>query len=375
MAAVTSEPSKRTRSRGLRAQKPPGTSPGTLVVDPEARRTEMRVFAYDERELVERVVVDPADVCELLERFPVVWLDIDGLGDLDVIRAVGGAFHLHRLALEDVVDVRQRAKVDRYEAHQYIVAVMAALKDGRLDTEQLSLFLGANYVVTFQERPGDSFDRVRERIRGGQGLIRKGGAGYLTYALLDATIDAYFPVLEDLGERLERLEDELVFDPDPRKLSEIHRLRRDLLALRRAVWPLREALNYLIRESDAFFKPEVKPYLSDCYDHTVQIMDLVENYRETASGLMDVYLSSASNRMNEIMKVLTIIATIFIPLTFVVGVYGMNFDRASPWNMPELGWKYGYPLCWAILLGTTGFMLYYFRRRGWVGGARRRKGG
>jgi magnesium transporter len=348
--------------------KPPGTSPGTLVADPNAQKPVMAVIAYGPTGLVEKKVTSPSEVCALLKQYPVVWLNVDGLGDIDVIREIGEAFELHRLALEDVTDVQKRAKVDRFGDTQYIVAVMVGIVEGALDTEQLSLFVGPNFVITFQEREGDGFDRVRERVRGGKGLIRTGGPGYLTYALLDATIDEYFPVLEHYGERLEMLEDALVEKPDASRLPEVHSIRRDLLALRRAVWPMREALNTLIREGHEVFTPETRPYLNDCYEHTVQIMDLVENYRETASGMMDIYLSSMSNRMNEIMKVLTIISTIFIPLTFIAGVYGMNFDRsASPLSMPELGWKYGYVACIGTMIATTVFMLLFFRRRGWLG--------
>lgn len=360
------------QERRRRPQKPPGTSPGTLIADPCAKPPRLSVMAYGPAGLVERTITDPADVCPLLATHPVVWLDVDGLGDVDVIRRIGSAFGLHRLALEDVLDVRQRAKVDRFETHHYIVAVMVESKDGHIETEQLSLFLGRNFVITFQERPGDGFDRVRERIRGGQGMIRTGGAGYLAYALLDATIDAYFPILEGYGERLEALEDALVEAPDVDRLPEIHALKRDLLVLRRAVWPLREALNVLNRESSPAFTAETRPYLNDCYDHTVQIMDLVESHREMASGLMDVYLSSVSNRMNEVMKVLTVISTIFMPLTFIAGVYGMNFHPgAGPLSMPELRWPYGYVACLAVMLAVALAMLVFFRRRGWLGRGRR----
>lgn len=364
-----SERSKKSK-RG-RPHKPPGTSPGMIVVDPSAPKPRLSVMAYGPDGLVEKTIQRPGEVCPYIEKSAVVWLDVDGLGDADVIREIGEAFKLHKLALEDVADVRKRAKVDRFDTNQYIVAVMVDLVDGRLDTEQLSLFLGSNFVITFQERPGDGFERVRERIRGGKGLIRTAGSGYLAYALLDATIDGYFPVLEHFGERLEALEDTLVDSPDHERLPEIHALRRDLVLLRRAVWPMREALNVLLREGTEAFSPETRPYLNDCYDHTVQIMDLVENHREMASGLMDVYLSSMSNRMNEIMKVLTIISTIFIPLTFIAGVYGMNFSTAAgPLSMPELLQPHGYVICLGVMLAVAIVMLFYFRHKGWLGGRR-----
>lgn len=362
-----SEKHKR-RTRPRPRKKPPGSSPGTIVVDPGAPKPKLTVIAYGPTEIVERTIATPSDVCAYLERYPVVWLDVDGLGDAEVIGSIAASFKLHRLAIEDVTEVNKRARVDRYETHQYIAAVMVSLVEGVLDTEQLAMFLGKNFVITFQERPGDGFDRVRERIRGGKGLIRGGGPGYLAYALLDATIDGYFPVLEHYGEKLDVLEDALVTSPDAHRLHEIHGLRRDLIVLRRAVWPMREALNVLLRESGDAFDPATRPYLNDCYDHTVQLMDLVENHREMASGLMDVYLSAMSNRMNEIMKVLTIISTIFIPLTFIAGVYGMNFHvEAGPLSMPELTSPYGYVACLAVMLALGIAMLFWFRRRGWIG--------
>lgn len=362
-----SEKSKN-RTRAFKHRKPPGSSPGTLVVDPSSPKPKLTVIAYGPNEIVEKTIVDPKEICPFLERYPVVWLDVDGLGDAEVIRSIGESFKLHRLAIEDVAEVHKRARVDRYDTHQYIALVMVDLVDGGLDTEQLSLFLGKNFVITFQERPGDGFDRVRERLRGGKGMIRTGGPGYLAYALLDATIDGYFPVLEHYGERLEDLEDSLVATPNANRLNEIHALRRDLVVLRRAVWPMREALNFLLREGSDAFNAETRPYLNDCYDHTVQLMDLVENHREMASGLMDVYLSAMSNRMNEVMKVLTIISTIFMPLTFIAGVYGMNFHvDAGPLSMPELLSPYGYVICLAAMLVLAVLMLFWFRHEGWIG--------
>jgi magnesium transporter len=367
---------RRTRElrRRMQQQKPPGTSPGTLIVDPDAPKPILSVIAYGPKEIVERVVTDPAELKALQARFPLVWLNVDGLGDAATLLKVGEVFGLHKLALEDVLDVNKRAKVDRYDEYLYIVAVMVAITENGLDIEQLSLFLGKNFVITFQERPGDCFERVRERLRSGKGLIRQAGPGYLTYALLDATIDAYFPVLESYGERLEGLENALVDAPGQERLPEIHAMRRDLVALRRAIWPMREALNFLIREGTDAFTPETRPYLNDCYDHTVQLMDLVESHREMASGMMDVYLSSMSNRMNEIMKVLTIISTIFIPLTFIAGVYGMNFDpRDGPLSMPELRSPYGYIAVLGLMATIAIGMLFYFRRLGWIGRSSRKR--
>jgi magnesium transporter len=244
---------------------------------------------------------------------------------------------------------------------------MASLRE-RLESEQISIFVGKNFVLTFQEREGDCFEPVRERIRAGRGRIRKEGPDYLTYAIIDAVVDNYFPILEHYGERIEGLEAEVITSTTDETIAKIHDIKRDLLSLRRAIWPKREALSALSREPQPVFSDETRVYLRDCYDHTVQLMDMVETYRELASGLMDVYLTSVSNRMNEVMKVLTIIATIFIPLGFVAGVYGMNFNQeTSAFNMPELGWKYGYLYCLGLMAVIAAGLLVYFRRKGWLG--------
>ena len=281
--------------------------------------------------------------------------------------AVGEAFGLHRLALEDVLNVHQRPKIESYADHLFVVARMAEWC-GHLETEQLGLFIGEDFVVTFQERPGDDFGPVRERLRGARGLLRKSGPDYLAYALLDAIVDRYFPVLEGYGERIEELEDEVLETPHPEDLRAVHAIRRDLLTLRRAVWPLRDALASLQREPHPLIAKETRLYLGDLYDHTVQVIDFVETHREITASLVEMHLASISNRLNEVMRVLTIIATIFIPLTFVVGVYGMNFDPdSSPWNMPELRWRYGYPAVLVAMLAIVAGLLGWFRWRGWIG--------
>jgi magnesium transporter len=249
----------------------------------------------------------------------------------------------------------------------------------RAETEQVSMFIGADYVITFQERQGDCFDPVRERLRRQKGRIRQSGADYLAYALIDAVIDAYFPVLENYGEELETLEDAVISAPRPEVIAQLHDLKRDLLALRRAIWPHREMINALIRDETELFAAPTRIFLRDCYDHAVQLLDVVETYREIASGLVDVYLSSMSARLNDIMKVLTIIATIFIPLNFIASLYGMNFDtEASPWNMPELGWSFGYPFALLLMLLSAIALVWLFTRRHWIGplsGYRARKRG
>ncbi|CAG0953144.1 partial Cobalt/magnesium transport protein CorA, partial [Anaerolineae bacterium] len=277
-------------------------------------------------------------------------------------------FSLHPLALEDVVHVHQRPKVEEYEAGFYLVMRMPRFEGAvNVELEQLSLFFGPGYVVTFQEREGDCLEPVRERLRGSRGRVRQLGADYLAYTLLDAVIDAYFPILEVVGERLELLEDRVLLHPDRAVVEDIHHVKRELIAIRRAIWPLRDAVNRLEREEHPLIDRETQVYLRDCYDHCVQLVELVETYREVATGLLDVYLSSVSNRMNEVMKVLTIIATIFIPLGFVASVYGMNFDTSrSPYNMPELEWRYGYPYVLGLMAAMVIGLLVYFRVKRWI---------
>lgn len=331
----------------------------------------VQVIAYDERGLVEHGPEALAKLAELLERWRVVWVNVDGLGDTQLVTQLGQALGLHGLALEDAVNTHQRPKFDAYDDHLFVIARMATLVRDQLDTEQLALCVGRGFVVTFQEgKPGDCLDPVRDRLRRSAGRVRSEGADYLAYALLDAVVDHYFPLLESLGEKLDELEQRIVSRAPESTPSDIVRLKHDLLIFRRALWPLREALSNISRESGPFIADTTRPYLRDCYDHVIQLVDVLEIYRELASTLMDVYLSTVSNRMNEVMKVLTVIATIFIPLTFVAGVYGMNFDpAASPWNMPELHWHYGYPLSLLLMAAIAVGLLWYFRRRGWLGGA------
>ncbi len=344
----------------------PGTMPGTLAAHAEASAGPVRVsrFTYDGSRCEERAV-DPAEIPSLaVPDDGVLWVDVAGLSDPGIIHALGDRFGFHPLALEDVLNVPQRPKVERFGEH--LLIVLREIRHGE-QPEQVSLFLGERLVVTFQDRPGDAFEPVRERLRKGVGRIRSLGADFLAYSLCDAVLDAFFPTLEKLGDEVEELEDRVIEAPVPETFREIHRVKQRLLQVRRAVWPARDAMNELLREESSLVRPETKVFLRDCYDHTVQVMDMVETYREMTSGLVDEYMSSVSNRMNEIMKVLTIIATLFIPLTFIVGIYGMNFDRgASPYNMPELGWRYGYPAVVALMVVVAAGMLYYFRRKKWL---------
>ncbi|MFO0947222.1 MAG: magnesium/cobalt transporter CorA [Planctomycetota bacterium] len=346
---------------GLHRRAPPGAPPGLLITDPTAASTRVHLIAYGPDRIEEVHVSSPDDIKKYLTGWSVVWVDVEGLADAKLIADIGKLFHLHQLALEDVVNVHQRAKVDQFHDHIFIVARMVTL-DGRLHTEQISMFLGKGFLVSFQEGyPGDSLEPVRQRLRTSRGSIREMGADYLAYSLLDATLDANFPVLEVMGERLELIEEKILTTPDADTLNQIHEIKRELLHMRRAVWPHREAINGLLRAPEEFMGREASVYLRDCYDHTVQVIELLELYREFASDLAEVYLSSVSNRLNEVMKVLTIISTIFIPVTFIAGIYGMNFQ-----DMPELKWRYGYPACMAGMFIVAALMVWFFQRKGWL---------
>jgi magnesium transporter len=307
-------------------------------------------------------------VAAFLKKYQVVWVNVDGLGDAGLLDRLGAVLGLHVLALEDVLNTRHRPKVEAYEDNLFAVTRMARIRGGSLDIEQVSLFLGKRLVVSFQERPGDCFDPVRERIRKGGTRLRFLGADYLAYALIDAIVDGYFPVLEHYSECLDEAEDKIVADPANHTIERIHELKRDFQVLRHGVWPFRELLRDLSDEMP-FIKEETKLFLRDCHDHVIQVADILETFRERAAGLTDLYMSSLSNRLNEVMKVLTIIATIFIPLGFIAGLYGMNFDPdASPLNMPELRWYLGYPFALVVMLLVAAGLVYYFRRKGWIGG-------
>ncbi|MEQ8195170.1 MAG: magnesium/cobalt transporter CorA [Rhodospirillales bacterium] len=363
------------RSRRHRQSRrtPPGAPPGTLIADPAAQRPKITVIAYGEDALEEHAIAEPEELKNIAGRHAVTWIDVEGLGDVDTLNRLGEIFGIHRLALEDVINVYQRPKVEEYDDHLFVVTRMAQL-DGMLDTEQITLFLAANTVITFQEKPGDCFEPVRARLRQKRGQIRTRRADYLAYALLDAVTDAYFPILEKYGERIEDIEARVIAKPDTNLIADIHGIKRDLLTLRRAVWPQREMINALARDTTPFIGEQTRIYLRDCYDHSVQLMDMVETYREIATGLTDIHLSSINTRLNEIMKVLTIIATIFIPLTFITGLYGMNFQTdKSPFNMPELSWYWGYPYALSLMAAVAGMLLIYFIRKGWIGGSRKRK--
>ncbi len=341
-----------------------GAPPGTLVVTAEGGVT-VHLIDYCAEHVIEKDIQSIDEAVEyLIDDTPsITWVDVRGLGDRRTLERMGEIFGVHPLALEDVVNVPQRPKTDVYKDQQLIIARMVELlPDGTTHTEQLGILFGKNYVLTVQEESTrDCLEVVRDRIRKSRGPMRTQGADYLAYALLDATIDGFYPVLEALGERLEDLE--LVAADAPRHMSrKIHDIKRELLSVRRAIWPQRDLLNTLLRDESPHVTKETRVYLRDTYDHAVQVMDMVETFREIASGLMDLYLSGVSNRMNEIMKVLTVISTIFLPMTFIAGVYGMNFE-----HMPELKWKLGYPMAVAFMALSVGGLLFYYWRKGWIG--------
>ena len=340
----------------------PGSAPGTLIADPNAAKTKVRIIAYKAEKVLEKDIEDISAVRSIINEWPVIWVQVTGLRDLAVITQLGEIFNLHRLALEDVINVHQRPKVEQYK--DYCFTVVRAVHDREgYASEQVSIFLGKNFVVSFQEGFLDCFDPVLVRIREGKGRMRTAGPDHLAYALIDASIDSFFPVLERYGELVESLEDAIIARPTANGMERIHEMRRGLLTLRRAAWPLREAMSTLYRDPIPFINDEERIYLRDCYDHVIQIMDLLENYRDVTSGLMEVYLSSISNRTNEIMKVLTIISAVFIPMSLIAGIYGMNFSE----QMPKLGWHWGFPFAIGLMAAVAFALLLFFRIKGWWG--------
>lgn len=327
--------------------------------------TEIDLINYSKSEAVRLRLNTPGECMPYLKAESVSWVDIQGLGREDLLQQLGQSFDLHPLLLEDMVNVPQRPRFEDYDNQLLTICrmVKADEKGKGFYRQQVSLALGANYVLTIQEAfdYDDCFNSLRDRIRRNKGAIRNRGADYLLYCLIDAIIAGFFPVLEDYGERLEELEHEVVCSPSRHTLNKIYEMKRELLMLRRSIWPQRDAIDRLMREDSHLINHEVRVCLRDCYNHTVQVIDMVETYRELASSLMEVYLSSMSNRMNENVRFLTVFSTIFLPLTFIAGVYGMNFEI-----MPELKWKWGYPLLWLIMLSIAGSLLFYFYRKGWL---------
>lgn len=343
-----------------------GLAPGSLVHVGEKKVEEVviRVLAYNSEKLVERKLENIEECLEFKNHSDLnFWINVDGLDRVDIIEKLGGYFNIHPLTLEDVLNTRQRPKTEDYDSYIYSVLKMILLDTEKeeITTDQVSIIIGLNYVLSFQEREGDIFDQVRDRFKNPASRLRKSGVDYLAYSLIDSVVDNYFLILEHFGEEIEYLEEGLVTHPKPETLKTIQKYKRDLITLRKSVWPLRELINGLQRVESGLIKETTSIYLRDIYDHTIQVIDSVEELRDILSSMIDVYLSSLSYRMNDVMKVLTVIATIFIPLTFIAGVYGMNFEY-----MPELKWRWGYP---AVMVGMTLLavsMFIYFKKRRWV---------
>ncbi|MBN1591295.1 MAG: magnesium/cobalt transporter CorA [Pirellulales bacterium] len=359
--------SSRRASRLLRRKAKPGAPPGTVQSHADAAPSVVRLVSYDAEKLADRVIEDPRKIKASLIPGHVTWIDVQGLGNAKLIEVLGEEFGLHPLAMEDVVNTHQRAKMESYDNHVFLVVRTVSWNE-HVGSEQIGLFLSEGVVLTFREKLSPLLDPVLERLHRVKGPLRRSGADYLAYAILDVAIDAFFPLIGECGEQLDRLDDEVAERPRETTLLEIHKLKSNLLTLRRAVWPLRDALGELLREDTPLLRPETRIFLRDCYDHTVQIIDLVQTCRELCSDTRDFYLTQINNRISETMKVLTIIATIFMPLSFIAGVYGMNFvTTVSPWNMPELHWRFGYPIILGLMATIAGGMLLFFRRRGWLG--------
>lgn len=345
----------------------PGSPPGLVLSNPLAQPTEVDGIGFGADRAKEIAYTGPDCIRAAMAEFPVLWLRVRGLKDTNRLRELSDFFALHPLTLEDIVNVHQRPKVDEFAKYLFVVARLPTewsdpASDPTPGTEQMSLILGDGFLLSFHERPVPTVEVVRRRVLESAGKIRSGGPDRLLYALLDAGMDAYFPVLEDLGQTIDLLEDSIVVRPNRHTIARVHDVKRHLIALRRAVWPLREVFNSLIRNPTELISAETRVYLRDCEDHAFQLVELIETYRELGSDMTDLYVSVTSHRLNEVMKVLTVIATIFIPLTFIVGIYGMNFDY-----MPELHWRYGYPMCLTMMGGLAIGLLVYFRRRGWIG--------
>ncbi|MFH1782567.1 MAG: magnesium/cobalt transporter CorA [Candidatus Omnitrophota bacterium] len=343
--------------------------PGALIHigEQKTEKVKITIIDYDETKFQEKTIASVKECAPFKDKPTVTWINIDGIHEVNIIEEIGRQYGLHPLIMEDILNTGQRPKIEDSEDFIFIVLKMLQC-DNKDDvmTEQVSLILGNNFVISFQEKEGDVFNNIRERIRSSKGRIRKMGADYLLYSLIDAIVDNYFVILEKMGDKIEGMEEELISRPVPATLQSIHNIKRDIIFLRKSVWPLREVIGNLERGESVLVKETTGIFLRDLYDHTIQVIDTIETFRDMVSGMLDIYLSSISNKMNEIMKVLTMIATIFIPITFVVGVYGMNFNTgASRWNMPELNSRFGYIGVWVVMLSIAAVMLMYFKRKKW----------
>lgn len=347
-----------------------GLPPGSAVYTGEKRTwpVSISVIDYDSGAVEKRDILSLDECKAYKDRPTVTWINVNGLHEAHVIEQLGAIFDIHPLTIEDILHTVQRPKIDVFDDYVYLVIKMHQHDDvtEEITSEQVSIVLGKNFIISFQEKEGDPFDPVRNRITNNFGRIRKMGADYLAYSLIDSVVDHCFVVLEKIGEKIESLEEELLEQPSPEVAHAIHALKREMILLRKSFWPLRELVNSILRDEVPWFSDEITIYLKDLYDHIIQVIDTIESYRDIISGMLDIYLTSISNRMNEIMKVLTIFASIFIPLTFIAGLYGMNFNTSrSPFNMPELNWYYGYPFALLLMVATVVAMIIYFKRKNW----------
>lgn len=347
---------------------PVGTAPGTLLKSPtaESRPLKIRAIDYTAEAIDIQGNTDLAHCKSYLQDPSKTWIHIEGHPDEETLNELATLFGIHMLALEDVINSGQRPKVESYDDQIFVVAAMPRMANGLVDVGQVSFVVSGNMLISFCEFDFSRFEPIVARLRNESGRLRSRGIDFLLYSLLDVAIDEGFPVLEDFGGQLEDLETQILSETNRETLEQIHTIKRELIMLRRVLWPQREVINRLLRDDFEQIKDDTLVYLRDCYDHTIQILDLLETYRDMTGSMLDIYLSSVSNRTNEVMRVLTVIATIFIPLTFIAGVYGMNFDRnAGRLSMPELGWPYGYLAVWLVMIGIAVFMLAMFRKRGW----------
>jgi magnesium transporter len=347
-----------------RSSKKAGASPGTLVFvgEKKVEQVKFTIIDYDSDNLQETEVAGVDDCLAYRDKKSVTWINVSGLHDVEIIEKMGEKFNLHPLLMEDIVNTEQRPKLEDYDDYLYVILKMLYSEGENhvIQHEQISLIITPSVVISLQEKEGDVFDPVRQRIRKGKGRIRKSGTDYLAYALIDTVVDHYFKVFEEIGEKIEQLQEEVLEQPSPEILQAIQNLKREMIFIRKSIWPLREIVSGLLRLESDLIKGDILPYLRDVYDHTIQVIDTAETFRDMLSGMLDIYLSSVSNKMNEVMKVLTIMATIFIPLTFIAGIYGMNFEF-----MPELKWHWSYPVLWVILIAIFVAMVFWFKRKKW----------
>lgn len=347
-----------------RTSKAAGLPPGTLIHigKKKIERPIIKIMNYDEHNCQEKIIENVKECYDFKDSSGVTWINVDGIHQINILEQIGNCFKLHPLVMEDILNTEQRPKIDDFGNYIFLVSKMLYF-DGanNIESEQVSLILGRKFVISFQERQGDVFNSIRERISKGKGRIRKMGSDYLAYSLLDAIVDHYFVMLENLGSKIEDIEDELVSNPSTETINRIHKLKRQIILLRKSIWPLREVIGIIEREQSQLIQESTLIYLRDIHDHIIQVIDTIETYREMLSGMVDIYLSSISYKMNQVMKVLTIIATIFIPLTLISGIYGMNFRY-----MPELEWQFSYPLVLTSMLIAGSLMLYYFRIKNWL---------